>query len=154
MELGDLVTRDSVFASLPASNKKQALQELAARASALTKLDQREIFDALQQRESLGSTGFGRGVAIPHVRLRNLTHTICLFARLESAVDFDALDGELVDLVFLLLSPEHASGDHLKTLARISRLVREPDTIERLRSAPDSDAIHAILGADTAVQPV
>ena len=138
------------MASLQASSKKQVLQELARLAAQHTGLDQREIYEALQQRERLGSTGFGRGVAIPHVKLRNLGRTVCLFARLQAPIDFDALDGEPVDLIFLLLSPEHASGDHLKTLARISRLVREPSTIERLRAARDAVAIHAELTADTA----
>jgi PTS system nitrogen regulatory IIA component len=149
MELGDLVTRDAVIAALPASNKKQVLLELANTASQHTGLDRREIFDALQQRERLGSTGFGRGVAIPHVKLSKLERTVCLFARLEAPVDFDSLDGEMVDLIFLLLSPEHASGDHLKTLARISRLVRDPAAIERLRRARDAIGIHRVLTADT-----
>jgi nitrogen PTS system EIIA component len=151
MELGDLVTRDAVIASLQASSKKQVLLELAQKAGLHTGLDQREIFEALLQRERLGSTGFGRGVAIPHVKLRNLERTVCLFARLQPSVDYEALDGEPVDLIFLLLSPEHASGDHLKTLARISRLVREPKTIERLRNARDAAAIHSALIADTAI---
>ena len=131
MELGDLVTREAILASLLAINKKQVLHELARTAGQLMSLEPREIFEAVWQRERLGSTGFGRGVAIPHVKLRGLDHTVCLFARLQQPVDFDALDGEPVDLIFLLLSPEHASGDHLKTLARISRLVRDPTTIER-----------------------
>ena len=152
MELGDLVSREAVVPSLPASNKKQVLQELARKASQQTGIDTREIYDALQQRERLGSTGFGSGIAIPHVKLRGIERTLCIFARLQSAVDFEALDGEPVDLIFLLLSPEHASGDHLKTLARISRLVREPATTERLRAARDAAAIHAVLCADSAVQ--
>lgn len=151
MELGDLVTREAVLAALPASNKKQALQQLAAKAAVQTGLAEREIYDALLQRERLGSTGFGRGVAIPHVKLHGLKKTVCLFARLQAPLEFDALDGEPVDLIFLLLSPEHASGDHLKTLARISRLVREPASIELLRSARDAAAIHAVLTSDTAV---
>lgn len=149
MELGDLVTREAITASLPAANKKQLLQELSRKASQQIGIDQREIYEALLQRESLGSTGFGRGVAIPHVKLRNLQQTICLFVRLQAPLDFDALDGEPVDLIFLLLSPEHASGDHLKTLARISRLVRDPVAIERLRAARDASALHAVLTADT-----
>ncbi len=151
MQLGDLVARKAVVASLQASNKKQVLQDLAGKAGLLTGLDPREIYDAMQQRERLGSTGFGSGAAIPHVKLRSLERTVCLFARLQTPIDFDALDGEPVDLIFLLLSPEHASGDHLKTLARISRLVREPAIIERLRSARDAGAIHAVLTADTAI---
>lgn len=152
MELGDLVTREAVIPSLQASSKKQVLQDLARKAAQQTGIDAREIFDALQQRERLGSTGFGSGIAIPHVKLRNVDRTLCLFARLVTPVDFEAMDGEPVDLIFLLLSPEHASGDHLKTLARISRLVREPARIESLRTARDAAAIHAILTADSTVQ--
>lgn len=152
MELGDLVTREAITASLPAGNKKQVLQELSRKAAQQTGIEHREIYEALLQRESLGSTGFGRGVAIPHVKLKALQRTLCLFARLQAPLDFEALDGEPVDIIFLLLSPEHASGDHLKTLARISRLVREPASIERLRAARDEAALHAVLTADTAIQ--
>jgi len=148
MELGDLLKRDAIIPSLQASTKKQVLQELARKASQRTGIDQRDIFEALLQRERLGSTGFGKGLAIPHVKLRSLDRTICLFARLQTLVEFDALDGEPVDLIFLLLSPEHASGDHLKALARVSRLVREPATITHLRAARDVQGIHAVLTAE------
>ena len=145
MDLGDLVTPEGVVPSLKAKSKKQALQDLAAKAAQLTGLDAREIFDTLLQRERLGSTGLGRGIAIPHVKFKALDNIVCLFARLDSPIDFDALDNEPVDLIFLLLAPEHASGDHLKALARISRLLREPTAIERLRKSSDRDAIFAVL---------
>lgn len=151
MELDDLLSREAVFPSLAAGTKKQVLQELAGKAGSLLDRDPREIFEALLQRERLGSTGFGHGVAIPHVKLRRLERAVCLFARLEAPVDFEALDGAPVDLIFLLLSPEHASGDHLKALARISRLVREPRTLEHLRSARGAAALYAVLTADAAV---
>ena len=145
MDLGDLLAPDGVIPALKATCKKQVLQELAERASELTKLEPREIYDTLLQRERLGSTGLGRGIAIPHVKFRTLDDIVCIFARLEQPVDFESHDGEPVDIVFLLLAPEHASGDHLKALARISRLVREPATMEQLRSAKDARAIREIL---------
>ena len=145
MDLGAHLAKDGVIASLKAKSKKQALQELAQRAADVSGLEQRDIFDALLQRERLGSTGFGRGIAIPHVKFRSLKSIICIFARIETPIDFDAPDNEPVDLVFLLLAPEHASGDHLKALARISRLVREPAMLERLRTAPDAKALREVL---------
>jgi PTS system nitrogen regulatory IIA component len=145
MELGDLLTPEGVIPSLKAKSKKQALQELSQRAAELTGLQARDLFDTLLQRERLGSTGLGRGIAIPHVKTRSLKDIVCLFARLEEPIEFDSLDNEPVDLIFLLVAPEHASGDHLKALARISRLLREPDTLARLRSAKDSAALYAVL---------
>jgi len=145
MDLGDLLSLEGVIPALKAKTKKQALQELAQRAAALTGLAARDIFDMLQQRERLGSTGMGRGVAIPHVKFRQLDRIHCLFARLEEPIDFEALDNEPIDLVFLLIAPEHASGDHLKALARISRLLREPKSMTRLRTSKDRAALFAIL---------
>lgn len=145
MDLSDLVTREAIIASLRVKTKKQALQELSSRAAELTGLPARDVFDTLLQRERLGSTGLGRGIAIPHVKFKSLKTIVCLFARLEAPIDFDALDNEPVDLIFLLLAPEHASGDHLKALARISRLLREPKSLERLRSAKDEAALYAVL---------
>jgi PTS system nitrogen regulatory IIA component len=145
MDLGDLLTPEGVIPSLKAKSKKQALQELSQRAAELTGLQPRDLFDTLLQRERLGSTGLGRGIAIPHVKVRPLKQIVCLFARLEEPIEFDSLDNEPVDLIFLLLAPEHASGDHLKALARISRLLREPDAISRLRAAKDAAALYAVL---------
>ncbi|MCH9766140.1 MAG: PTS sugar transporter subunit IIA [Alphaproteobacteria bacterium] len=150
MDLADLLVPDSVIPSLKATCKKQVLQELSARAAKITDLDSRTIYETLLQRERLGSTGLGRGIAIPHVKFRSLSNIICIFARLEEPIDFDSHDGDPVDIVFLLLAPEHASGDHLKALARISRLVREPATLERLRQAPDQARLHEILTAPAA----
>lgn len=149
MDLADLVAPEGIIPSLKAKSKKQALQELAVRASALTGLEQREIFDTLLQRERLGSTGLGRGIAIPHVKFKSLKSIVCLFARLDEPIEFESHDNEPVDLMFLLLAPEHASGDHLKALARISRLVREPATLERLRSARDVEGLRSILATST-----
>ena len=145
MDLGDLLAKDGVIPALVATNKKHALQELAARAAGPTALDAREIYDALLQRERLGSTGLGRGIAIPHVKLKKLKSITTIFARLSQPIDFESHDAEPVDLVFLLLAPEHASGDHLKALARISRLVRDTATLEQLRSATDSTALWRVL---------
>jgi len=147
MDLGDLVSEQAIIPSLAADSKKQTLHELAAKASEMTDgaIAPREIFDTLLQRERLGSTGLGRGIAIPHVKFKQLDRIYCLFARLEKPIDFEAQDDEPVDLVFLLLAPEHASGDHLKALARISRLLREPDTSQRLREAADMTVIFRVL---------
>ena len=145
MDLGDLLTPEGIIPSLKAKSKKQVLQDLSLRAAELTGLQARELFDTLLQRERLGSTGLGRGIAIPHVKAKSLKNIVCLFARLEEPIEFDSLDNEPVDLIFLLLAPEHASGDHLKALARISRLLREPDAIARLRAATDRAALYAVL---------
>ena len=145
VDLHDLLTPDGITASLRATNKKDALQELAAIAAAKTGLDAREIFNTLLQRERLGSTGLGRGIAIPHVKLNSLRGIVCLFARLEVPIEYESHDGEPVDLVFMLLAPEDASGDHLKALARISRLVREPSILDELRNASDVAALHSAL---------
>ena len=145
MDLADLIAPEAVYPSLKAKTKKQVLQELAQKAAALTRIDAREIFDTLLQREHLGSTGVGRGIAIPHGRLAPLPNIVSVFARLEEPIDFEALDEEPVDLIFLLLAPEHAGADHLKALARISRLLREPATIERLRASRDRAALYSVL---------
>ena len=118
---------------------------MAQRAAKLTGLDARDILDTLLQRERLGSTGVGRGIAIPHGRVPALQRIVSVFARLEEPIDFEALDDEPVDLIFLLLAPEHAGADHLKALARISRLLREPASIEKLRASKDRAAIYSVL---------
>lgn len=145
MELADLLSPDGIIPSLKAKNKKQALQELAELGAVVTRLPERNILEGLMQRESLGSTGLGGGIAIPHAKFKELDRIHCLVARLETPIEFDALDNEPVDLIFVLLAPEHASGDHLKALARISRLLREPKALDRLRAARDRAGIHAIL---------
>jgi PTS system nitrogen regulatory IIA component len=145
MDLGDLLAADGVIPALKAKTKKQALQELATKASTVTGISTHEIFEGMLQRERLGSTGFGRGIAIPHVKFKGLKSIVCLFARLEKPIDFESLDGEPVDLVFLLLAPEHAAGDHLKALHRISRIVREPALLESLRSATSLADLRTIL---------
>src|SRR5215468_6822903 len=150
MDLADLIAPEAVYPSLRAKSKKHALQEVAIRAATLTGLDQRTIYETLSQRERLGSTGVGRGIAIPHGRLTTLPRIVSVFARLDEPIEFESLDGEPVDLIFLLLAPEHAGADHLKALARISRLLREPSSIERLRASQDRAAIYSVLTASAA----
>src|SRR6202140_451140 len=145
MPLTDLVAPQAVVPALKVNNKKQAIQELAARAAALTGQGEREILEILQQREKLGSTGIGNGIAIPHGKLVKLDRLFGLFARLDRPIDFDALDGQPVDLVFLLLAPEAAGADHLKALARVARLLRNEETAARLRDSHDAAAIYAVL---------
>jgi PTS system nitrogen regulatory IIA component len=144
-EIADLLTPRSVVAQLRAGNKRQVLQELARRAAAITGVADRRIYEALAERERLGTTGIGTGVAIPHGRLSELTRFYGLFARLERPVAFEAIDDQPVDLVFLLLAPLDAGADHLKALARISRLLRDRATCEKLRGANSADALYALL---------
>ena len=145
MEIGDLLTVERVIDRLHGASKKQVLQELSKRAGEVTGLDERAIFDVLLERERLGTTGVGNGVAIPHGKSADLDRLYGLFARLDQPIDFDAIDDQPVDLVFLLLAPERAGADHLKALARISRLLRDQAVCEALREAADADAIFRIL---------
>ena len=148
MEIEDILTQDRVVIGLKAKSKKQALQELAARAAKATGLEERKIFDVLLERERLGTTGVGSGIAIPHGKLAELDTLVGCFARLDEAIDFDAVDGQPVDLVFLLLAPESAGADHLKALARISRVLRNAASCDKLRTAPSADAVYGLLTAD------
>ncbi len=145
MPLSDLLVPKAVFPALKVNNKKQAIQELSAKAAELIGRDEREIFETLLQRERLGSTGVGNGVAIPHGKLPKLDKLVGLFARLTKPIDFEALDGEPVDLVFLLLAPEAAGADHLKALARIARLLRDDQIAKKLRAVRDADTVYAML---------
>jgi PTS system nitrogen regulatory IIA component len=145
MPLSDLVAPHAVIPALKVGGKKQLLQELAQRAAALTGQNEREIFDTLMQREKLGSTAVGNGIAIPHCKLPKLTKIFGLFARLDRPIDFEALDGQPVDLVFLLLAPEGAGADHLKALARVARFLRDESIAMKLRDSRDAAAIYAVL---------
>ena len=145
MDISDLVTPASIVANLRVPNKRQALQELAKRAAQLTGEHERAIFDVLLERERLGTTGVGHGIAIPHGKLPELKQLYGLFARLEQPVDFDAIDEQPVDLIFLLLAPETAGADHLKALARVSRLLRDRTVCEKLRGANQPAALYALL---------
>ena len=145
MEISDFITPASIFSKLPATSKKQALQELAKRASDISELNERVIFDALIERERLGTTGVGNGIAIPHGKLAGLDRLHGLFARLDKPIEFDSIDEQPVDLIFLLLAPECAGADHLKALARVSRLLRDRSTCEKLRGSEDPNALYALL---------
>ena len=145
MEIDDLITPASVVANLRVSNKRQALQELARRAAALIKRDERQIFEVLWERERLGSTGIGMGTAVPHGKLPRLERMCGVFARLERPIDFEAIDDQPVDLIFLLLAPEGAGADHLKALARVSRLFRDRVMCDKLRGTDRSEALYALL---------
>ena len=144
-ELGDLVTPRGVVAHLRITTKKQVLQDLARRAAAMTGIAERRIYEAIAERERLGTTGIGGGVAVPHCRLPELTRLHGLFVRLERPIPFDAIDDQPVDLVFLLLAPAEAGAEHLKALARVSRLLRDRAMCEKLRGANSADALYALL---------
>lgn len=145
MELTDLITPDHVIARMRATSKKQALQELARRSAEVSGLEQREIFDILLERERLGTTGIGRGIAIPHGKHDRLNGLVGVFARIDKAIDFDAVDGEPVDLLFLLLAPPSAGADHLKALAKVSRTLRDQTICTQLRGCEDADGIYALF---------
>ena len=146
MEIADLLTGpDAVLASVKASGKKALLAELASRAASVLKLEERRLFDRLLERERLGSTGIGGGIAIPHGRLAGIDKPLGLFARLVHPVDFDSIDERPVDVVFLLVAPEGAGADHLKALARVSRLLRDRSLVEKLRATESADALYALL---------
>jgi PTS system nitrogen regulatory IIA component len=149
MEIADLITPRSVVAELRAANKKQALQELARRAAAMTGIPERTIYDVLIERERLGTTGIGMGIGIPHGKLPGLTKLCGIFARLERPVPFEAIDDQPVDLIFLLLAPETAGADHLKALALVSRLLRNRAVCDKLRGTDSPDALYALLTEDT-----
>jgi PTS system nitrogen regulatory IIA component len=150
MPLTDLIAPDAVIPALKVNNKKQAIQELAAKAAELTGQNERAILEILLQREKLGSTGVGNGIAIPHGKLPTLAKLFGLFARLNRPVDFEALDGQPVDLIFLLLAPEAAGADHLKALARVARLLRDADVAHKLRESSDAMALYAALALPSA----
>ena len=145
MEIVELIGTEAVVPSLKATSKKQALQELAKHSAKLTGLSERVIFDVLLERERLGTTGIGNGVAIPHGKLAEIKKLHGLFARIEAPIDFDAIDEQPVDLIFLLLAPEGAGADHLKALARVSRLLRDREVCDKVRGTDSAEAIYALL---------
>jgi len=145
MEITDLINLDSIVPDLKASSKKQTLQELAQHAEKIIPQAHHEILNVLLERERLGTTGVGHGVAIPHGKFPTLDRPYGLFARLNHPVDFEAVDDQPVDLIFLLLVPETAGADHLKALAKVSRTLRDKATCEKLRGSESGDALYAIL---------
>jgi len=150
MEMADLFIPDGIIPNLRVTGKKEALAELARRAAELTGQSEQTIFEVLSHRESLGSTGVGQGIGIPLGKLPGLTRHHAFFARLEKSIDFDAIDAQRVDLICLLLAPETVSADHLKTLARISRLLRNRTIRDKLRRANDVNEIYTILAGSKA----
>lgn len=145
MDLSDLVAPEGVIASLKATSKKQALQMLAGKAAELTGQAERDIFSTLLERERLGSTGVGHGVAIPHGKLPGLDRVVGLFARANTPLDYEALDDQPVDLLFVLLAPESSGADHLKALARIARVLRDEVMAEKIRSTDHASGIYSVL---------
>lgn len=150
MDLNDLIEVPAIMPTLKANSKKQLLQLLSEKAATITGIPEREIFDTILQRERLGSTGVGNGIAIPHGKLAGVRRITGVFARLDQPVDFEALDDQPVDLVFLLLAPEGAGADHLKALSRIARVLRDADTVAKIRGTKDAAAIHAFLASTPA----
>ena len=150
MSLADLIVQDAVLPALRVNSKKQLLQEMSARAAQVTGLSEREIFDVILQRERLGSTGVGNAIAIPHGKLTSINHIVGVFARLVTPVNFEALDDQPVDMVFLLLAPEGAGADHLKALSRIARVLRDGELVSKLRQTDSSSALYAYLTAEQA----
>ncbi|HKC02260.1 MAG TPA: PTS sugar transporter subunit IIA [Sphingomicrobium sp.] len=149
MQLGDFLDFDAITSRLSGGNKKSLLQQLANLAAQQLGSAPAEILATVTEREQLGSTGFGHGVAIPHGKIEGLSRIYCLFARLSEPIDYKAIDGKPVDLVFLLLSPPDAGVEHLKALAAISRVTRHLPTLEKMRGARSRDALAAVLmGAD------
>ena len=145
MQIADLLSPESVIAALKAQGKKQLLQELSARAASLIHLPERRIYETLNERERLGTTGVGQGIAVPHGRLADIEKIAGVFARLETPIEYELVDGQPVDLVFMLLAPEGAGADHLKALARVSRLLRNQSVCDKLRAAKSAEALYAIL---------
>ena len=145
MEIADLLVPRGILAQLRVGNKKAALQEIVRRAAAMTGVAERRLYDALAERERRESTGIGRGIAIPHAKLAELSSLIGLFARLERPIPFEAIDDQPVDLVFVLLAPAASGAEHLRALARVSRLLRDATICQKLRGTDNADALYALL---------
>jgi nitrogen PTS system EIIA component len=145
MDMTEFLNPGAVFSGVKTSSKKQLLQFMSEKAAQLTGLGEREIFDSIMQRERLGSTGVGNGIAIPHCKIKSASRLTGLFIRLDQAVDFEAIDDQKVDLVFMLIAPELAGADHLKALSKVARALRATDVVEAIRRAPDSGVIYSIL---------
>ncbi|MEO6199456.1 MAG: PTS sugar transporter subunit IIA [Sphingomicrobium sp.] len=149
MQLADFLDFDAIKPAFPGGNKRSLLQQLASLAGQRLGIEPAAILSGLTEREQLGSTGFGQGVAIPHCKIDGLQRIYGLFVRLAEPVDYKAVDGGRVDIIFLLLSPPNAGAEHLKALAAISRVMRHEATLEKMRGARSRDALAAVLiGAD------
>ena len=147
MKIGDLITPDRVIVGLRAADKTQLLQDLAGRAATAVSMERGKIFDALLARENLGSTGLGKGFALPHARLAGLGGPFALFVRLARPIDFASIDERPVDLAILLLTPANGANHHLATLAALSRPLRDDLFVQKLRAATDAAALHRLLAS-------
>ena len=147
-----LLPQEGVVCDLRATSKKQVLQTLARRAADLTGLDERDVLSKLIEREKLGSTGMGDGVAIPHARLAGLDKAVGVFAKLAPPIDFDSPDHVPVDLIFVLIAPESGANEHLQALARISRALGDTDLRAKLRGADSADALFILLTGTKAIR--
>lgn len=147
MNIADIISKEAVLNNVQASTKRELVQILSNKIANLSGVDERVVFDAVWERENLGSTGYGDGVAFPHARIEGLKKVSALFARLDEPVDFDSLDGKPVDLVFLLISPENSGADHLTALATLSRVLKTEGSCANLRKARNVDELYAVLNA-------
>ncbi len=147
MNIADIISKKAVLDNVQVASKRELVQILSEHLARLSEMDERVVFDAVWERENLGSTGYGEGAAFPHARIEGLDKVYGMFARLEEPVDFDSLDGKPVDLVFLLISPENSGADHLTALAALSRILKTEGSCEKLRKARSIDEIYAILNA-------
>lgn len=145
MKLKGLLGEASIAASLRAGSKDQAFEQIARAISKLHGVDEKRLFEGLREREQLGSTGVGSGIAIPHAKLAGVDRILGFFARLEKPIEFDAIDEEPVDLLFVLIAPENAGADHLRALAHVARMLRDADMAEKLRATTDPVAIYTLL---------
>lgn len=145
MELADLLEPDAVLANLRSASKRQALQDLAQTAAKLCDIEAPAILEKLLQRERLGTTGVGHGVAIPHAKFDQITRIFGVFARLQKPIDFESIDEQPVDLIFMLIAPESSGAEHLRTLARVSRMLRNTGFCDKLRGSHTSAALYALL---------
>ena len=145
MEISELLQPEAVLSGLKAGSKKQALHELVRHAARLTGIDDRKILETLLDRERTSATGVGNGIAIPHGKIADLKRLTGVFARLDKPISFDAIDEQPVDLIFLLLAPQDAGAEHLKALARVSRLLRDEIVCEKLRGADTADGLYLLL---------
>lgn len=150
MNIGELLDRSAISVRVSAANKKKALAVIAEIAARNFHLDAGQVLDALAEREAAGSTGVGYGVAVPHARLEGLERMRGVFVRLEQPVEFESVDDQPVDLLFALFAPRNAGAEHLRALARVSRIMRQGDLREQLRKARSADAVHALLVQDAA----
>lgn len=145
MDIKSIIKPESVFLDLKAKSKKQVLNEFSRKASELIDVPQRDVFDALLQREKLGTTALGKGIAIPHAKLKNLSQVHAFILRFDEAIDFEALDERKVDLFVILLAPVSAGADHLKALAKFARVLRDPEATKLLRGAENAQSVMTIL---------